>query len=216
MPTNAMEIVGTNKLTSSYTNSISFSISNPFTYRSFRVLFSCRSTYATNPHGSTGRGHDILWMRFNNDSTSSLYLSAGQMGMNTGSYAGSPQVRCKNGSSYGSYGYEIGTVSALKSGVTRNRANDVWSFGYVDFIKNEDSYATCIVQMFNPTGHGGGPYSYYENDEGFGRQTYDTAHSHLSMQYRDDTDLASVQFGLRGSYFTTGSHFTLYGLKNTV
>jgi hypothetical protein len=138
------------------------------------------------------------------------------MGMNTGSYAGSPQVRCKNGSSYGSYGYEIGTVSALKSGVTRNRANDVWSFGYVDFIKNEDSYATCIVQMFNPTGHGGGPYSYYESDEGFGRQTYDTAQSHLSMQYRDDTDLASVQFGLRYSYFTAGSTFTLYGLKNTV
>ena len=214
MPTNALEIIGTNKLANSSTNSISFSISSPFDYRSFRVLFSCRSQHTTNWNGSTGRGHDALWMQFNNDSTSSKYTSCGVMGMNTGDYAGS--MRVKNGSSWGQYGYEIGIVSAIKRGVARNKANDVWSMGHVDFIKNEDSHATCIVQMYNPTGHGGGPSSYYLNDEGFGRQTYDTAHSHLMMQYRDDTDLASVKFGLRGSYFTTGSHFTLYGLKNTV
>ena len=154
-------------------------------------------------------------MRFNSDSTASKYLSSGWMNMHHGSYTHGG-IRVKNGSSWGSYGYEIGVVSALKSGVTRNKANDIWSMGHVDFIKNEDSYATCIVQMYNPTGHGGGPSSYYLNDEGFGRQTYDTAHSHIMMQYKDDTDLASVQFGLRGSYFTAGSHFTLYGIKNTV
>ena len=102
------------------------------------------------------------------------------------------------------YGYDISDMAAHNS--TRDGANDVWTSGQIDILHKSGSWCQSIIQTWTPKGNGG---------SGFNQQYFSTGHVLAGLVWENTATLTSVAFKTRHNRFEPGSHFALFGLKNT-
>jgi hypothetical protein len=188
------------------TYTVSHSISSANDYQSFRIIFSTR-TNSSNIASGRGMGYDRLYMQFNGDTTGANYMFGGVDGNHDNDSTGS--WRQRDGSSQGSgnataYGYDISELAAHNS--TRDGSNDVWTSGQIDILHKSGSWCQSIIQTWQPKGNGG---------SGFNAQHYSTGHVLAGLVWKNTSTLTSVAFKTRYNRFEPGSHFALFGLKNT-
>ena len=202
----AMFFLSESTVSSGGAYTVSHSISSANDYQSFRIIFSTR-TNSSNIANGRGMGYDRLYMQFNGDTTGANYMFGGIDGNYDNDSAG--YWRQRDSSSLGSgyattYGYDISELAAHNS--TRDGANDVWTSGQIDILHKSGSWCQSIIQTWQPKGNGG---------SGFTAQFYNTGRCFAGLVWKDTSTLTSVAFKTRHNRFEPGSHFALFGLKNT-
>jgi len=202
----AMFFLSQSTVSGTGTYTVSHSISNANDYQSLRIIFSAR-TNSSNIANGRGMGYDRLYMQFNGDTTGANYMWGGIDGNYDNDSAAYWRQRDSSnlGSGYRTtYGYDIGELAA--HGSTRDGSNDVWTSGMIDILHKSGSWCQSIIQTWQPKGNGG---------SSFNAQLYSTGKVLSGFVWKDTSTLTSVAFKTRHNRFEPGSHFALYGLKNT-